>query len=133
MRNDNFLGVGWAFEPRLDSRGRVALSRGVADIEEAIRIILLTNKGERIMRPTFGSNLFRLQFEPNNAATAGLARRLVIEALEQWEPRIEVLEVYAEPHPENDAALLIEIEYRIASTGEQTTLDIAYALGTEDA
>src|SRR5687768_15296631 len=94
----DFLGSGWKFPPRLDQRGRIDLVHHEADIEEAIRIILMTNKGERQMRPEFGSELFRLQFAPNDGGTAGLARRYVQEALARWEPRIQVKEVIAAPH-----------------------------------
>jgi len=93
----DFLGSGWKFPPRLDSRGRVELIHQEQDVEEAIRIVLMTNQGERPMRPEFGSELFRLQFAPNNGATAGLAQRYTMEALARWEPRIELRRVSAYP------------------------------------
>ena len=58
----DFLGTGWAFPPRLDRRGHIALAAGHDDIEEAIRIILRTPIGQRVMRPTFGSRLHELVF-----------------------------------------------------------------------
>lgn len=118
----DFLGAGWKFPPRLDARGQVELAREEQDVEEAIRIILLTNRGERVMRPDFGSDLFRLEFEPNDSATCGLARRYVQEALMRWEPRIEVIEVQAEPDPSDSARLLINIEYRILATNAEFNL-----------
>ncbi len=65
----SFLGSGWKFPPTLDVRGRIQLVHEEDDVEEAIRIILLTEKGERPMRPEFGSELSRLQFAPCDAAT----------------------------------------------------------------
>ncbi len=91
----DLLGVGWAFPVGVDARGRIALVRHKFDIEEAIRIILETPKGQRVMRPEFGSNLHDLIFAPNNATTAGLAAYYVEEALGMWEPRITLLEVDA--------------------------------------
>jgi len=123
----DFLGSGWKFPPRLDARGRIELSHQEADIEEAIRIILETSKGERPRRPEFGSELFRLVFQPNDAATAGLARRYVTEALARWEPRIEVVDVQAGPD-QNDRGeflldrLRIEIRYRIPATNSERNL-----------
>jgi phage baseplate assembly protein W len=118
----DFLGVGWKFPPCQDARGQIELVHQEQDIEEAIRIILLTNKGERIMRPEFGSELFRLQFAPNDASTAGLARRYVTEALAFWEPRIEVTEVRAGPDDRNPARLLIDITYRVPATNSERNL-----------
>jgi len=124
----DFLGVGCSFPLRLDNRGQIALASGSADVQEAIRVILLTNKGERVLRPDFGSELFKLEFEPNDAATGGLARRYVQEALAQWEPRIEVMEVFTEPDPEDAARLLIEIEYRLRATNSEYNLVFPFYL-----
>src|ERR1700712_2742883 len=105
----DFLGAGWKFPPRLDAQGRIELVHQEQDVEEALRIILMTNVGERPMRPEFGSELFRLQFAPNDVTTGGIASRYVKEALARWEPRVEVLSVSAGPNERNPAQLLIEI------------------------
>lgn len=118
----DFLGAGWAFPPRLDARGRIALSVHDRDIEEAVLLILQTRPGERPMRPEFGSQLHRLAFQPNNAATAGLARRYVIEALTRWEPRIDEIEVNAAADPDRPEVLRIEIAYRIPATNDLRNL-----------
>ena len=118
----DFLGAGWKFPPRLDSRGQIELVHQEADVEEAIRMILMTHKGERPMRPEFGSELFRLQFLPLDAGTAGQARRYVQEALARWEPRIGVLNVQAVPDPRHEARLLIDIEYQVLATNSERNL-----------
>ena len=88
----DFLGTGWAFPVSIDAHGRVALAHQERDIEEAIHIILLTPKGQRVMRPDFGCQVHDLIFAPNDATTAGLASYYVEEALGMWEPRIRVQE-----------------------------------------
>lgn len=118
----DFLGSGWKFPPRLDSRGRIELIHQEDDVEEAIRIILGTRKGERPMRPEFGSELHKLVFAPNDAGTAGTARRYVLEALKRWEPRIQVREVRAEPDPRNPSALMIHIRYSVPATNSERNL-----------
>lgn len=118
----DFLGSGWKFPPQLDVRGRIELVHQETDVEEAVWIILMTHKGERVMRPEFGSDLHLLLFAPNDAATAGLARRYVMEALARWEPRIEVTEVLAYPDPLHDSRLSIEIGYRILATNSERNL-----------
>ena len=92
------------------------------DVEEAIRIVLMTRVGERPMRPEFGSRLHTLVFDPNDASTAGLARRYVMEALGRWEPRIDVTEVTAEPNLENPSCLMVGIKYRILATNSHRNL-----------
>ena len=118
----DFLGAGWKFPPRLDTRGRIELVPQEQDIEEALRIILLTQKGERVMRPEFGSELATLQFAPNDAGTAGLARRYAQEALELCEPRINVMDVQAGPDPDDPGRLLIDIKYSIPAINSERNL-----------
>src|SRR5918911_5215612 len=103
----DFLGTGWAFPPRVDARGRIMLARQEREMEEAIRIILLTPRGQRVMRPEFGCRIHDLLFAPNDATTAGLAAYYVEDALGMWEPRIAVHEVNARPDRENPSRLLI--------------------------
>ncbi len=118
----DFLGVGWAFPVDVDKRGRIALARHERDIEEAIRIILLTPKGQRPMRPEFGCQIHDLIFAPNDAATAGLASYYVEQALGMWEPRIEVQEVNAFPDPIDATRLMIEVRYTIRATHDRRSL-----------
>ncbi len=118
----DIIGSGWAFPPGVDSRGRIALARQERDVEEAIHMILLTPKGQRVMRPEFGCRIHELIFAPNDANTAGLAIYYVEDALGMWEPRIRVERVSAEPDPTNSGRMLIEIRYEIKATHDRRSL-----------
>ncbi|HEU5383692.1 MAG TPA: GPW/gp25 family protein [Ktedonobacteraceae bacterium] len=118
----DFLGTGWAFPVSIDAHGRIALARQERDIEEAMRIILLTPKGQRVMRPEFGCQIHDLLFAANDATTAGLAAYYVEEALGMWEPRIKVLQVTARPDPLDPGRLLIDIHYEIKATHDRRSL-----------
>ena len=120
--NREFLGAGWAFPVGVDARGRIALARQERDIEEAIRIILLTPKGQRVMRPEFGCQIHDLIFAPNDATTAGLATYYVEQALGMWEPRIRVHEVNARPDRDDPGRLLIDIDYEVKATHDRRSL-----------
>jgi phage baseplate assembly protein W len=116
-----FLGRGWAFPPRL-SGGDVALVSAEEDIRQAIRIILETAPGERRMRPEFGVGLRQLVFAPLSAATVSLVRHRVQQALQRWEPRIDVKLVDVRPDPERRGVLLIDIRYRVRETNTFSNL-----------
>lgn len=118
----DILGVGWAFPVNLDARRRFALVRGEQDIEQAIKIILLTQKGQRPRRPEFGCRIHELIFAPIDGTTIGLAIYYVEEALAMWEPRIRVLNVTAEPDREHAERLLITINYEIKATHDSRAL-----------
>jgi hypothetical protein len=108
----SFYGQGIAFPVALDPTGAVQLSSGAANIEQSIQVILGTQFGERVMRPTFGCNLKSLIFAPSNPQTAALARQYVLDGLQRWEPRIAVRSVTVTPSPA-DSQLLIAISYTI--------------------
>lgn len=118
----DFIGAGWAFPVGVNARGRVALANREQEIEQAIKIILLTPKGQRVMRPTFGCQIHDLVFAPNDGNTAGLAAFYVQEALAMWEPRITVLEVDVSPDPDDQARVLIAIEYEIKQIHDRRSL-----------
>lgn len=110
-----FLGVGWAFPPAASATGDIATVAYEADIQQAIRIILGTAPGERVMRPDFGAGLKALLFEPMNTTTAALAQYNVHKALVQWEPRIDQIAVTVTPQP-STGSLTIDIRYRVRLT-----------------
>lgn len=119
---NEIVGRGWAFPVHIDDRRRVATATEDADVRQAIRIILSTSLGERVMRPQFGSRLYELVFEPANPTTARRAERYVAEALDRWEPRIEVVDVVATPESGDEGVLLIEVTYRIKSQHDRRSL-----------
>ncbi len=118
----DFLGKGWKFPVRADAHGKIAVSAYEEDIKEAIRIILGTSKGERIMRPDFGCGIREYVFSSMNMGNLLLIENTVREALIQWEPRIEVLNVKTDTGRSDEGKLMINIEYRVRATNTQFNL-----------
>ncbi len=116
-----FLGRGWHFPVEL-AGDRLAWAEEEARIEQAILIIIGTARGERVMRPSFGSRLHELVFAPPNSSTRALAARYVTDALSTWEPRIDVLAVRAEWRGAMDGVLDISIDYRVRATNSEFNL-----------
>jgi uncharacterized protein len=122
MSDGDFLGNGWAFPLRISPSGGIDLSRQVLDIDEAIRIILATAKGERHMRPQFGCGIHDLVFAPNNPTTRGLVESYVREAIGWWEPRVEVQEVQVGSDTDDGNVLLINVLYQVRATNDERNL-----------
>lgn len=122
MNTGDFLGNGWSFPFRISPSGGIALTRQEYDIDEAIRIILSTAKGERHMRPNFGCGIHDLVFAPNNATTAGLVYTYVEEAIGWWEPRVELIDIEVTTDEVDRNMLLINITYRIRATNDERNL-----------
>jgi phage baseplate assembly protein W len=118
----DIIGHGWAFPPKIDAQGGLALTNIRSEIRQSIEIILSTSPGQRVMRPTFGCRLHELVFAPNNSHTAAQARRYVEEALGMWEPRITVLSVEVGADPSDHGRLMIEVEYEVKNSHDRRSL-----------
>ena len=123
------FGRGISFPPRIGPDGRLAWSEGEGNVREAIRIILLTDLGERLMLPDFGGNLGRFLFEPNIVTTRHLIADRITKALAQWEPRIRVEAVDVEPDPNDLQAVIATITYALVATQarERVSLNVTLA------
>ena len=123
MADPDFLGLGWNFPVRLDGGGQIGLTPdGEEGIRQSIWTILATSPGERMMRPDFGCGIHDMVFGVNNAATGTAVTRAVKDALATFEPRIDVLDVYAAPDPSRPNVLAIEINYQVRSTNSRFNL-----------
>jgi len=65
-------------------------STDIDQIKANLLQLLLTYPGERVMLPDFGTPLQDLIFEPNNSTLAARAKKMVIDSISMWEPRIAV-------------------------------------------
>ncbi len=95
------------------AEGAVEMVEYNASVRQAILLLLSTRPGERIMRPNYGCDLYRLLFAPNDETTAGLAIHYVRKALLKWEPRIDIVRLDAGRDTETPDCLTIRLEYRI--------------------
>ena len=100
-------------------------------IRQAILLLLSTVPGERVMRPAYGCLLHRVVFSPNDDTSAGLAIHYVHQALEWWEPRIEVLDLDAERNPEDPGQLDLTLLYRVKATRKLDQMQLPVQLAGE--
>lgn len=112
-----FLGTGWKFPITVDSvTGRVLESSYEENIAQSIKIILQTQRGERIMLPEFGCNLSQYAFSELNFSNMTEIENDIKTSLILWEPRIIDVEVKCSKDMHREGVLLIEISYVVRST-----------------
>ncbi len=97
----------------LSKRGGIEMVDEQLSIRQSLMMILSTIPGERVMRPRYGCDLFKIVFAPNDGTTAGLAIYYVRTALTIWEKRIELIHVDADADPHFSDRMNISIAYRI--------------------
>ena len=104
------------FPFQIDHKGRTAQSNDEDHIRDMIEQVLFTSPGERVNRPTFGSGLMQLVFQPNSDELAATTRFLVQGALQQWLG--DLIEVNNLEVQHIDSSLLVTVVYTIRSTQE---------------
>lgn len=73
-------------------KGETQLSREVGAINQSIRLILTTAKGELFGDPNFGCRLHEIMFDYAGPSTDQSIRNEIVTALNQQEPRIFIQE-----------------------------------------
>lgn len=129
MSGARLYGKGISFPPRLGANGQMAWSEGEDNVRDSIRVILLTEPGERLRRPGFGAGLARFLFEPNTVATRFSVQERIETALQQWEPRIRAESVTVEPDPNDPQAATATVTYRLVATQALERVSLTVQLG----
>ena len=84
----NFSGL--PYPTRKTPKGYWYSQDGINQIKSDLLCLLLTNPGERVMIPEFGTPLKKLLFEQNDTTLQRQARDAITKAIAKWEPRIAV-------------------------------------------
>ena len=95
----------------------VVVSRDASAIKQAIVNLLLTNKGERLMNPNYGSDIRRYLFEPLDYGTANQIKGNIRDTIERFEPRISIVKLKASPNYD-DNGFDITMTYSIRGTDD---------------
>ena len=117
-----FLGTGWSFPPEFiqsEIIGQpaygVKMLTSEADINSSLSIIFATALGERVMRPTFGADLFSFVQESINQQTITLIKAMISTAINYHEPRVivEAIDIITETN--TTGMIEVSITYTIIS------------------
>ena len=93
----------------------LVVSRDASAIKQAIVNLLLTNKGERLFKPNYGSDIRSYLFEPLDYGTAQQIVGNIEHTISKWEPRIEILNLDAVPNYDNNG-FDVQMTYQIIGT-----------------
>src|SRR3954468_18817536 len=116
------LGSGVAFPLQVDRRGGIALASDETDLDQAIHPIPSTPRGGRPRPPRVGCGGHDYVFDTIDASTVAQMEAEVRDALDHWEPRIEVTAVDFDLSSTDRGELLINIGYRLRSTNHLRNL-----------
>jgi len=127
----SFLGSGWSFPPRFDrDAAGVAMVEDEQDIEESLRILFGTQRGERLFQPKYGLDMHEILFDPVSTTMRTLLEERVKIGILIYESRIEPLDIKVTSPDGNTGELQIELEYRVRATNSRYNL--VYPFYTSD-
>jgi phage baseplate assembly protein W len=105
----------------IDARGRTSETTAEERVRDLVEQVLFTAPGERVNRPTFGSGVMRLVFEPGGDELATATQFLVQGALQQWLG--DIVEVHSVDVSSEDSTLQVAVRFRTrTSTQPQTAV-----------
>lgn len=105
------------------STGNLAKVVDSEAIKQAIKLLILTDQGERFYGTIKGSKLKSLLFEPANADTADLIRTTISQTIRNNEPRVDLVGIEVFDFSDYNA-YKVNIFFSIINTNENVKLDI---------
>jgi phage baseplate assembly protein W len=73
--------------------GLMRIQSGINQVKSDMLVLLLTEPGERVMLPEFGTPLKQFFFEPNDEEVTERVKDVIAASIKNWEPRIAVTQI----------------------------------------
>jgi phage baseplate assembly protein W len=105
------------------------MSSGGLDVRESLHVLFETRRGERFLRPDYGSSLHREVFEAFDSSECDRIRVLVEEAIRLHERRVDVVGVEVLPDGEDSSLVHVGISYRLLDGKDVERIDLALSQG----
>ena len=93
-----------------------------AAVKQAVKNLLMTGVGQRPFRPNLGADLGAMLFENATESTADELDLLIRTAIENYEPRAEVLNLNIQNNLDRNE-IFVGVEFRVKNTSEVVNLE----------
>lgn len=101
----------------------VAVKTGADAIKRSVRNLILSNFYERPFRPGIGSNAAKLLFDNISPLVSTFLENAIIEVIQNYEPRVEVLKVTIQPDYDNNG-YTARLDFIVINRNEPLTTTI---------
>jgi len=99
----------------------IVVDYDIQAIQNSVRNIFTTRKGQKILNPAFGSSLEQYLFEPVNQIYGRAIGQEILESIQAFEPRIEITKVKVDPYPDENA-YRVSVAYRFLEFKKESIL-----------
>jgi uncharacterized protein len=93
----------------------LALKVNEQAINESLRNLILTDRGERLFQPNLGSDVRATLFENNTPATIRVLKERVKDVINNYEPRITLIDVEISTNYDDEKVKITIVYYIINS------------------
>lgn len=107
--------------------GDVPVSFDGAAIQNGVNNMFLFARGERVLLPDFGNNLYKYVYEGVNGLVGNKIVYEIRQMFKKWEPRVEILDLQVVPLPD-EHAFHVQMLYSIPSIDKNNVLRFAAAI-----
>lgn len=91
-------------------------------VKRSIKNILMTDRGERLFNPTFGSDIKGLLFENFSPQTENQLKEYIEMTITNYEPRASLIDVIVQALPDANA-YVVTIIFSVINKSEPVTLE----------
>ena len=109
--SQGFKDISISFESNPLTDDLIALKNEDA-IARSIKNIVFTLPGEKFFNPSFGSRISGSLFENIDDITGDVINDEIKNSINNWEPRVDLIEVITTPDPDNNS-YNVSVEYEI--------------------
>ncbi len=118
----SFLGTGIKFPIQVNkATGEFVMSSEEESVKESVYLILMTQRGERWLRPDFGSSILSYVFTDISLTRISMMEKEIARTIMDNEPRIAKTDVKIRPVMDQ-GCLIVSLEYTIARTNRKDNL-----------
>jgi phage baseplate assembly protein W len=101
----------------------LAVKRDEEAVKEAIKNLILTDRGERLMQPLVGGNIHAMLFENNTPSTIKIIQESIKETINFYEPRATLLDVVVQSSLD-ESTVEVAIYFYINNIEQPITLTV---------
>lgn len=107
----------------IPSTGDISIKIDDSAIKQSVKNLILTNHYERPFHPEIGSQVNSLLFENFSPILQSTLERAIINTIENFEPRVELLSVDVQLNPDN-VSVYVYVSFKIVNTETPLTVNI---------
>ena len=88
-------------------------------IKSNIRLLLLTQRGERVMQPNLGINLRRFLFEPITENTAVEIENDIVQTFSYWLPFVQIRDIQIDLSSQDANQIKIKLVFKVKNGSDR--------------